>query len=154
MGEKLISLLHELCTTIWNERCTIVQVANVHTGEIRYRQKAKEFCNTTRKQYWKLMYDSVHQLDRDDSFFLTAPLINIQTWYDNLLTAIERSNQKHKLTLQDIREFFTRDEKTKGMKKIVKKNQKLAEEGVGLVTRTFQQKKIKFSGSRFSSLGK
>ena len=44
-------------TTVWNERCTIIQVANI----------------------WKLMHDSADQLERDDHFFLTVPSLNIQT---------------------------------------------------------------------------
>ena len=99
------------------------------------------------------MYDSADQLERDGTFFLTSPLLNIQTWYENITIAIERSEHKHKSTFQDMREFFIRDEKTKGMKMTVRKIKEVASNSVSVITQTLQQKIFNFSSSRLS-LGK
>ena len=99
----------------------------------------KQFCHDTRKNYWQLMHHSAEKQEHDDNFFLTAPILNVQTWHDNINAAIERSNRKHKTTFQDIRNFFIQDEYTKNMKKTVKKMKEAAVSGVGTITRTFQQ---------------
>ena len=82
--KKLISSLQMFITNAWNERCKIIHAANIDTNEIRYRQQAWEFLCEARKKRWQITHDSIHLLDRDEHFFRTTTMINIQNWYDSI----------------------------------------------------------------------
>ena len=130
-----------------------MQVANANTNETRYRQKAWEYCVEIANSQWKLPHDCMHLIQRDEKYFRTTQLINVQTWYDNVTTAINYSDRKHANILSDIRKKFVRDEATKNMKRTVKKIVRETADEVARVSRTFQQKKINFTFGR-PSLGK
>ena len=151
--KKIITMLLDLSTALWNERCTLVQVANANTNEIRYRQKAWEYCMEIINSQWKLPHNCMHLLQRDEKYFRTTQLLNVQTWYDNIMTAINHSDRKHATILSDIRESFVRDESTKNMKRTVKKIVRETADEVVRVSRSFQQNFFYFTFGR-PSLGK
>ena len=126
---------------------------NANTNEIRYRQKSWEYCMEISNSQWKLPHDSMHLLKRDENYFRTTELLNVQTWYDNITTAINHSDRKHATILSDIREFFVSDDATKNMKRTVKKIVRDTADGVAKVTRSFQQQHFNFTFGR-PSLGK
>ena len=107
--KKLISNLQMMMVNIWNERCKIVTAANIDTNEMRYRQKAWEFICDIRENKWKLTHDSAHLLDRDEWFFKSSSLINVQNWYDNITVAVDRGDRKHVGVYWEIRKFFDRE---------------------------------------------
>ena len=95
----------------------------------------------------------MHLLQRDEKYFRTTQLINVQTWHGNVTTAINHSDRKHANILSDIRKNFVRDEATKNMKRTVKKIVRETADEVAKVSRTFQQKNFNFTFGR-PSLGK
>ena len=42
--KRIITLLQNFSTEMWNERCAIVHAANENTNDIRYRQRMWEYC--------------------------------------------------------------------------------------------------------------
>ena len=92
-------------TTMWNERCTIVQTINNSTYEVRMRRKAIEYCKQIRGEKWKLPHDSRHLLERDEYYFQNTNLLNIHEWNMNIATALSRGTSQLSL-YRDIREFF------------------------------------------------
>ena len=104
--KKLITMPLDFSTALWNERCTIVQVANANTNESRYRQKAWEYCIEITNSQWKFPHYCMYLLQRNEKYFRTTQLLNVQTWYDNITTAINHSDRKHANILSDIRDFL------------------------------------------------
>ena len=73
--KKLITILQFFSTSMWNERCDIIHAANVDTNDIRYQQRMWNYCQEINETPWKLKSDSIHLLDRDETFFRTSPMI-------------------------------------------------------------------------------
>ena len=107
--KKLISNLQTMMVNMWAERCKIVHADNIETNDIRYRQKAWEFLCEIKNKKWKISHDCDHLLERDEWFFKSANLLNVQNWYDNIRIAVDRSATKNNGTYRDIRNFFDRE---------------------------------------------
>ena len=104
--KKIIDMFQDFATNMWKERCAIVQTANTDTNEIRYCQRMWKYCQDVNTKPWQLKDDSRHLLDRDENYFRTTTLINVQNWYDNVTSAIDRNNRPETDIFGDIRRFF------------------------------------------------
>ena len=95
-----------MMVNMWIKRCKIVTADNIETSEMRYRQKAWEYLCEIKDNKWKISHDCDHLLERDEWFFKSANLLNVQNWYD---IAVDRSATKIDGMYRDIRTFFDRE---------------------------------------------
>ena len=150
--KKLITILQNFSTSMWSERCDIIHAANEDTNDIRYRQRMWKYCQDINETPWKLKSDSIHLLDRNENFFQTGPMINIQAWYDNVITAIDHCSRPQNSVYGDIRNFFRRNNETIGVRSTVTRISQAAASAVVSTKNKIQSKIFNFSFSR-PSLG-
>ena len=134
------------------ERCDIIHAANVDTNDIRYRQRMWKYCRDINETPWKLKSDSIHLLDLDEKKFQTSPMINVQAWYDNVITAIDHCSRPQNSIYGDIRRFFRRDNDTIGVRSVVTRISQAVASAVVSTKNKIQSKIFNFSFPR-PSLG-
>jgi len=69
------------------------------------RDKAFEYCNSLKKEKWRLPHDCRHLLNRDEYYFQNTTSLNVQEWNRNIAVVLRRGHTQFSV-YRDIREFF------------------------------------------------